>query len=343
MFYNISVMSIKKKPTIRVKIASFLVSLFVFLVTASPLRAAEGEVLGIHILHPYELDNAQKLLKVLPENEDQWHYFTIPFSLEDVSKKDDWQAFFNQAKAKKMIPIVRLVTRFENGAWKIPNRTETADAISLLGQLEWPTQDKTIIIYNEPNQAHEWGGAIDPESYTQVLSFAADWAHTEGKNFKVLPAGMDLAAPNGGATREAFLYMDQMLASEPDIFQKVDYWNSHSYPNPGFSSSPERTGKNSLRGFQHELSYLKEKTGREYQVFITETGWVDNGYTGRWLATYYQYAFQHIWSDSRVKAVTPFILQGDPGPFSDFTFLTQDGKQTRQYQAYQNILRQSGS
>jgi hypothetical protein len=332
-------------------VTSLVLSFLLLFGAAGLAHATEGEVLGIHILHPYELENAQQLLKVEAKVEDdgeensdgRWHYFTIPLSLADTEQPEAWQQLFDQAKAKQMIPIVRLVTRFEDGSWQVPNRKEVTSQINFLGRLDWPTDQKIIIIYNEPNQSHEWSGQVDPVSYTQVLRFAADWAHTENKDFVVLPAGLDLAAPNGSTTREAFWFLDQMLAADPEILSVIDYWNSHSYPNPGFSSSPERTDKNSLRGFQHELAYLKAKTGRDFEVFITETGWVDNGVTGRWLAGYYQYAYQHIWSDARIKAVTPFVLQGDPGPFSGFTFLTQEGKQTRQYQAYQNIVRQAGS
>jgi hypothetical protein len=94
----------------------------------------------------------------------------------------------------------------------------------------------------------------------------------------------------------------------------------------------------SLRGYQHELAWLKERTGRQLDVYITETGWIDNARTGIWLDQYYRYAFQHIWSDARVKAVTPFVLRGAPGPFAGFSFLDGNGQPTRQYRAYQALL-----
>lgn len=312
------------------------------LLTAPYVVAAEGEVLGIHILQRYELDAAHSLLKPSEEAEDKWHYFTIPLTLDDLDKQSEWQQFFNDARGKKLIPIVRLTTRFDAGlgAWIVPNRKQVADQVSFLSELEWPTSDRTIIVYNEPNHKAEWGGNIDPASYAEVLDFASRWAKSEDKNFKVLPAGLDLAAPQGSTTAEAFWYLDQMLAANPDVFSHIDYWNSHSYPNPGFVSGPQRTEKNSLRGFQHELAYLKQETGRDFQVFITETGWRETPATRNWLASYYQYALQHIWSDARVKAVTPFVLQGDPGPFAEFTFIDQAGNQTLQYGVYQELLRQ---
>jgi len=195
-----------------------------------------------------------------------------------------------------------------------------------------------VIVFNEVNHAKEWGNKIDPEGYVEVLRFASNWAKSEAKNYQVLPAAMDLAAPNGSATAEAFTYLEKMYEADDRIFGYLDYWNSHSYPNPAFSASPEATAKNSVRGFVHELAYLKEKTGRELQTFITETGWVENKNTRRWLDSYYDYTASNVWSDPRVMAVTPFVLQGDPGPFSGFTFIDKENKPTLQYQAYKNAI-----
>jgi hypothetical protein len=302
-----------------------------------PQAFANGEVLGVHILHPSEIDDAVKLLKT-DGNQDAWQYVTVPLSLNDLKKQDEWQKFFDEAKKKKIKPIVRFSTKFENGAWKIPNKKEIVDLTAFVSELEWPTDEKYVIVFNEVNHKKEWGNSTDPAGYAEVLRFTSDWLRSEGNNYKVLPAAMDLAAPNGSSTQEAFGYLTAMMGHDPGIWDTVDYWNSHSYPNPGFSSSPQRDGKNSLRGFQYELAFLKEKTGKDFKTFITETGWTENGSTSRWLATYYEYARQHIWSDSRVMAVTPFILRGDPGPFSGFTLLDRNGKQTRQYVAYREAI-----
>lgn len=319
------------------KLLAFLLAFPLFLFTALPVSAREGEVLGIHILNLYELEAADTLVSV--DNQESWHYVTIPFSLADLQRRDDWQAFFDLAKEKKIIPIVRLVTQPEGEVWRQPNRKEITDQITFLKNLTWPTDQKHIVIFNEVNHAKEWGGTIDPVGYTEVLRFSAQWAHAEQANFVVLPAAMDLAAPNGGSTMEAFTYLEKMLATDPEVFSHIDAWNSHSYPNPGFSASPRLTSQNSLRGFEHELDYLKKKTNRDFQVYITETGWVSTRATSPWLESYYTYALQHIWSDPRVVAVTPFLLQGAPGPFTNFTFLDEQGQPTSQYRALQNAIK----
>lgn len=316
-------------------ILSFLITFF-FVSTVSNVFAYEN-VLGVHILQPQEIDAAKDL--ITSENDDEWQYLTIPLTLNDLEKHDEWQEFFNKARERKIIPLVRLATRFENGSWQRPNRKELVSLVGFLSKLDWPTDKKHIIVFNEVNHAKEWGGQVDPASYAETLAFVSSWARSENNGFVILPAAMDLAAPNFGPTREAFSYLSELYQIDDKIFDSIDVWNSHSYPNPGFSSPPTRTGQNSLIGFRYELDFLKNKTGKDFDVFITETGWEENPSTSRWLESYYTYALQHIWSDSRVVAVTPFVLQGAPGPFEKFSFLDGNSQPTKQYKALQAALK----
>ncbi|PIR58908.1 MAG: hypothetical protein COU69_02960 [Candidatus Pacebacteria bacterium CG10_big_fil_rev_8_21_14_0_10_56_10] len=335
-----------------------LAAVLLLLSLAGPAQAVEGQVLGVHILHPEELELAKELVApssqtspvLAADNDDNnhnattsspdWHYVTIPLPLSELEHPDKWQAFFNQAKELKVIPVVRLATEFRNGAWQVPTRRQIVDQISFLSELDWPTDRRHLVVYNEVNHAAEWGGSTDPAGYADVLNFTSNWAASEPVEYVVMPAALDLAAPNGRHTQEAFSFWRQVLAHRPDALSAIDVWNSHSYPNPGFAASPLNDGRNSLRGFQHELAFIKEQTGRELQVIITETGWKDSLVTRPWLESYYTYALQHIWSDPRVLAVTPFVLRGDPGPFSGFTFLDRHNQPTAHYFALQGALRQ---
>ena len=308
-----------------------------FVTTASPIFASQGSVLGIHILSPSEAQSANELF--LADTTSEAHYVTIPLTLDDLQKKDDWNTFFAYAQKQHLIPIVRLATHFENGSWQVPTKKNIVDLIAFLSVLQWPTEEKYIIAFNEVNHTQEWGGSLDPASYVDALRFTSDWAKSENLNYKVLPSAMDMDAPNGSTTKEGFAYLDQMLKIDPKIFSYVDYWNSHSYPNPAFSAPPSSNGKNSINGFSNELAYLQKNTGREFETFITETGWRESSSNRSQLAGYYQYAMKNVWSDPRVKGVTPFVLHGDPGPFSGFTFLNRDGAPTKQYEAYQGVLK----
>lgn len=296
---------------------------------------ARGEILGIHILHPDEVEQAKQLLS---RNDDKDQFITIPLSLNDLEKQKEWQRFFDKCHSLKLRPIVRLVTRFEGNAWKVPNRKDVLAYARFLSSLEWHRPELTIILFNEPNHMGEWGNSLQPEQFAQISAFAADWFHTEFKQYTVLPAGMDLAAPTGATTMEAFTFLQRAL-KENNYVEKMDGWTSHSYPNPGFSSSPKRTDKMGLRGYQHELAFLTSYTKKELPVYITETGWDQREVGGKALQAYYLEAFEKIWGkDNRIVAVTPFLLQGAPGNFAPFSFMDKDGKPTLSYQIYRQLL-----
>lgn len=306
------------------KLSIILFFVFYFFFSLKTVNAT-GEVMGMHILHPEEITQVRRIY-----DDEVWRYVTIPLTLDDTQDWQRWQNFFNQANQEKLIPIIRLATRYnqEHDYWLIPNRKEIVSLISFLSSLNWYQDEKLVIIFNEVNHAKEWGGRIDPFAYTYILKFTSSWLRSENLNFKILPAAMDLAAADLFPSMEAFNYLETMYRLDPEIFNYIDYWNSHSYPNPGFSASPRSGGQNSLRGFHFELNYLKEKTGRDFQVFITETGWVSHYLTNFYLSDYYIYTLENIWSDERIKAVTPFVMKGDPGPFAAFSFLDFEDKPT---------------
>ncbi|MDA1079211.1 MAG: hypothetical protein O2840_00805 [bacterium] len=321
-------------------IFTLYIALLLTLSVPNQVRADSVEKIGIHVLNPEEFSDAKRILfpNQVSTSEEAWHYMTVPLTLADLDSQARWQQLFTQAKQERIIPIVRLATRFENGSWQRPNRKEITSLLDFLSTLEWPTAEKRIIVFNEVNHAKEWGGEVDPSSYARDFIFASNWAHAVDKSFIVLPAAMDLAAGNTRDTREAFSYLSALSEYDPEIFSYADAWNSHSYPNPGFVASPTRTGKDSLRGFESELAFLRQKTDKHFPVYITETGWRDTKATGRWLTSYYQYALQHIWSKPEVVAVTPFIYKGAPGPFAEFSFVSADDKPTTQLLALQAAL-----
>lgn len=313
--------------------------LLTVIASVQPVAAATAKM-GMHVLHKEDVQEVVELLEGQNTDETElWYYITIPYTLEDANKPVEWQAFFNQAKELRVIPIVRLVTEVEGDTWRIPTRKDVVMQLDALSALEWPTSRKRVIIFNEVNHAKEWGGSIDPAEYTRTLRFASLWARSLDSNFLVLPAAMDLAAPNGSQTREAFSYLEAMVAEDPEILTYADAWNSHSYPNPAFSAPPTARGKNSLRGYEHELAFLEKQGITDLPVYITETGWEENARTSKNLTGYYQYALDNIWlPDDRIVAVTPFIFKGSPGPFSQFSFISADGKPTLQHIALSKVL-----
>ncbi len=282
--------------------------------------------LGVHILEPGELEY------VLPyRGESSKFYVTVPMVITD-RRTDVWQRFFEDAFKAGITPLVRWVTLYKNGSWQVPTRQEIVDASKFLSSLNWPGE-RTIILFNEPNHALEWGGKVDPEGYAETAAFAASWLKTEKVSYTVLPAGLDAAAPNNGTMIDSLRFIERMYRARPELFDLIDGWTSHSYPNPGFSATAYRTGKNSLRGYDVELRKLHSLTGKQYVAYITETGWKQSRAINRQLPAYYQYAVKNIWNDERVKAVTVFLLRGFKGPFEDFSLLDSDHKPTTQMQA----------
>jgi len=308
------------------------------LLTARPVSAASK--FGMHVLRPEEFEQTDKLFAELRKDSDTKLYITVPFVLDDISQEDRWQKAFDYAREHNIVPIVRIGTRFdtEKNAWKIPERKDILDISRALNSLNWPQDERYVILFNEPNHAAEWGGTLDPESFAEMTEFGLDWFNTDGRNYKVLPAAMDLAAPNGSFTLEAFGYWNKALEARPEILNKIAAWNSHSYPNPGFVAAPQRDAKNGMNGYEHELAFLDKHTERDLAVFITETGWKNDRFTRRTLENYYNYTVKNIWSDEKVVAVTPFLLAGAPGPFGGFSFIDETGKPTVQWQAMASVL-----
>lgn len=316
---------------------TFILSALTLFAGVFPVPAkAETEVLGIHLLNPAEINSAQKLLAT---KDGVAHFVTVPFTFDDMNYKDRWQTFFKEAHDTNLTPLLRLTTRFEDGKWVIPTRADIMKLTAFLSSLDWKRDELTLILFNEPNHANEWGGKLDPEGYSRLADFAVDWFKSEPKKYVVLPAGMDLAAPNSRETLEAFAYWQRAFSESPELLNKFDGWTSHSYPNPGFVSDPWKTDKKSLRGYQHELMFLSKYSKKQFPVYITETGWNHEALSSREIFRYYQIAYKNIWnSDDRIKAVTPFLLQGAPGTFAPFSFLDALGKPTKAYAAYQEIL-----
>ena len=312
----------------------FLAFLLIFL---NATRVSAQQVLGVHILRVEELTDAEKLLEI-NDDSDAWKYVTIPFTLDDVKKLDQWQNFFNSCQSAKIKPILRLATSQTENGWKKPSYSDVIEFAAALRKLDWPSDERIIIIFNEPNHKGEWDGDISPDEYADILEFSSRWFHTEQEPYIVLPAALDLAAPNSSATMEAFNFWRQALVVNPDLFTYIDAWNSHSYPNPAFSSSPTLWTQNSIRGYRHELDFVKKNSQRELKVYITETGWAQNWLTSWRLTDYYRYAAKYVWSDPRVVAVTPFLLKGSPGPFTSFSFIDENGNKTKNYEAYRQVI-----
>ena len=288
-----------------------------------------NNIYGIHILDEHDLEDAAKLVNSAGGD---WGYVTLVIR-KDERDKDRWQRIFDRMRRLHLIPIVRIATRQVNSHWEKPSFDEIDGWVSFLGSLNWVTKNRYIIVGNEPNHAREWGNELNPHEYADYLSAFSEKLKKESGEFFIMPAGFDASAPNDKEHMSEDEFLKRMFNYNPDVFKNIDGWSSHSYPNPDFSGSESEKGRGTVATYDWELELLKSlKFEKELPVFITETGWAHNrddkilGYqTPDSISEKLKFAFNNIWNDKRIVAVTPFVLNYKDPPFDIFSWKKKDG------------------
>lgn len=293
---------------------------------------------GIHIIQP-STDEASSAADLVNSSGGDWGYITVLVESKNRDK-EAWQKFFNELRHRHLIPIVRLATKPLNAHWELPYEKEYEAWADFLDNLIWPTKNRYVVIYNEPNHGKEWGLQTDPASYAKVLNDTIDSLKKKSDDFFVLNAGFDQVAPQKPPEyfdEEKFL--EEMEKTVPGIFNKLDGWASHSYPNPNFTGSSKASGRGSIRGYIWELGILRKYgLSKDLPVFITETGWKhmeginpDKSLpTSDMISKYFFDAFQNAWSSNQIVAVTPFLLNYQEAPFDHFSFKRLTGEKQNQ-------------
>ncbi len=308
----------------------------------------------MHIAVPSDED-IQAAAELVNSNGGEYGYITLVIQ-DDRRDVSHWQSVFDKLREKKLIPIVRIATRPDGEVWKVPEISDMPNWVSFFQKLNWVTKDRFIIIFNEPNHAAEWGGAVDPTSYGKVAASLASALKGASPDYKIMLAGLDLSAPEARTTyADAYTYLEESSkafcgylresGATKDCYDYTDAISSHAYPNPGFVGSPYDTGRKSIRGYEYEIAWHKEFFGeKDYPVYITETGWDSGRLSQATVASYFTYAFANVWlPDDRIKAVTPFILNYQGQPFLGFSLLELGSLSPKaQFIAMQNIEKVKG-
>lgn len=287
----------------------------------------ENNKFGLYI-YAEEKDFFEIAQKLVNSNGGEWGYVLIPYNVKDYDV-GKWARVFDQLIKKKMIPVIQL-WNFDVSDYQ----KDTRKAAEFLNKFVWPIKYRYISVYNEPNDNKFWRGRADATEYAKVLDYTIKVFKEINSDYYMLNGALNTSSPNDDQNIDAFNFMKQMDDSVSGIFDKLDGWASHPYPQPNFSGNPYDTGRWSIRAYEDELKFLKEELDvkKDLPVFITETGWAHaegENYNSSYpsvdkVAEFYKIAFEEIWlKDDRVRAVMPFTIRYDP-PFDHFSWINKD-------------------
>jgi len=322
------------------KLIYIIIILFSFIFLPFSVKAYDplsvpNNIYGIVIINHSDLKDVSNFTNV---NGGDWGYVTVIIT-EKERNKELWQKFMDDARRLHLIPIIRVASNFNGLNWEVPELESIDSWINFFNSLNWVIENKYIVIGNEPNHSKEWGGTLNPAEYAIYLKTFTERLHNSSQDYFVLNAGFDQTANNSKGTMDQKKYMDLMIKEVPDVFDFIDGWASHSYPNPGFSGSKLGIGRKSIRGYEWELGLIK----RDLPIFITETGWTRTIKNEELEKNNMKYAFEEVWSkNTKIVAVTPFILNYTEEPFYDFSWKNKDGSFFPIYNAIQDIQKIKG-
>lgn len=306
-----------------------------------PLSLPNNKI-GVHILFPDELDKASRLVN---SGGADWGYVTIPIQAGDRDL-EKWQKFMDSAKQNQVIPIMRLATEgdyFNTTVWRKPAKEDVLDFANFVNSLNWPVKNRYIVVFNEVNRSDEWEGSLNPQEYAEILNYATEVFKSLSSDFFIISAGLDNAAPNVyGKYMNEYDYMIEMNDAVPGIFGLIDGLGSHAYPNPGFSQNPSLITKQNISSFRFERNLTYQLSGKNLPVFITETGWSKDALSEHQIANYFKYAFEYVWTDKDIVAITPFLLQAGTRPFSQFSLINTDGNESEIFLALEKFVKTEG-
>ena len=293
-------------------------------------------------------DYFEKAAELVNSNGGSWGYVLIPFNVKDSDYKK-WKRVFEDLNRLKLIPVIQL--------WDVdPNKYErqTKAAAKFLDEFDWPIRERYISVYNEVNDAKFWNGNIDPKGYAKVLDYTIDKFKSQNKDFQMMNGAFNVSAGNTKTTVDSFYYMKKMNEAVPGIFNKLDAWAAHPYPQPNFSGEVTATGRWSIRAYENELDFLHKYLGltKNLPVFITETGWAheDGIYRShpfiseQEAAENYKRAYEELWlNDPKVRAVMPFTIKYDE-PFDHFSWIKNtDGENYLQFDLIKSLPKIAGT
>lgn len=309
-----------------------------------PITWKENNKFGLYI-YAEDKDFFEIAQNLVNSKEGDWGYVLIPYNVKD-NDKSKWERVFGQLNNKHLIPVIQL--------WDIDvdkYKEQTRDAAEFLNQFVWPIRYRYISAYNEMNDSKFWYGYVDPGEYATILDYTIDTFKKENPDYQIMNGALNITAADNNESMDAYQYMYKMNEEIPDIFNKLDAWASHPYPQPNFAGNPYAYGRWSIRAYENELDYLKTLgLEKELPVFITETGWAHaegEQYNASYLpvettAEFFKLAYEEVWlKDDRVRAVMPFTIKYE-APHDHFSWVNNDNVPYKHYDVVKSIKKVEG-
>jgi len=313
-----------------------------------PGRGTSNNKVGMYMRA--EVDQIPEVAELVNSNGGAWGWVLIPFSVWDRGT-DHWQAIFDQLRNHQLKPVIQLYTT-EFGL----DYLDFPGLATFLASLSWPTQYKYISVFNEVNAKYYWPGDTSPEEYAVVLNSAIDDFKKVDESFFMMPAGLNSSARNSDTYIDEVDFLARMNVKVPGIFQKLDGWATHAYPQPEFSGDiynmPGHYGvRDQIKNYTWELGLLRNYGVSSLPVFITEAGWAHKEGSDNPMPQYlpasvtaerFRDAYVNHWlPDPNVVAIMPFVWKQDNA--KHFNWVRDDGSYYPQYDVLKSIPKVIGS
>ena len=286
-----------------------------------------------------------------------WGYVLLTMNLNDRGS-GTWQSLFDAAAQHHVIPIIQL---FNAGTCN-PDEMDFGGLAEMLNGLSWPAKHRYISIFNEVNAGDYWCGNASGESYAKALDKAIREFKDKSSDFFIMPAAFNSSARTGAVSNEKAkyigedLFLSQMNQAVPGIFNRIDGWATHAYPQPNFSGAIYG-GRDSILNYSWEMGIVRSLGGPSLPIFITETGWLHKEgqescgqYSQAGLlsegvvAARYRSAYVDYWlRDARGVAVAPFIWASNDPCAAGFAWQKPDGSLYPQGDVIKALPKTAGS
>jgi hypothetical protein len=294
---------------------------------------------GIHITDESDFKNAASLVN---SGGGDWGYVTFVIRSDERDTKR-WQTFFDELRELHLIPIVRIASKQGEGSWQVPSVDEIDGWVSFLNSLNWVIQNRYVIIGNEVNLGAEWGGKADPKGYANYFNIFSNKLKDQSGDYFIMLSALESTVKTGKNDISEEDFLNQMFEYDNNIFNKISGLASHSYPYVYLDRGETR---GTLKHYEWELNILNNLgINKKLPVFITETGWMHGfGHSdANEISEKIYDAGLNVWSDEKVVAVTPFVLDYKTKPFDIYSWINPEGRRFEFFEAYQRLKKVSGT